>query len=533
MTLSGWVARRRDHGGLIFVDLRDRTGVVQVVIDPADAPEAHAVAHDLRVEAVVRVVGEVVARSLETVNPRLDTGEVEVAARELAVLGPADPLPFQLEDENVDETLRLRHRALDLRRPVMTERQRVRAQVARIMRRHLEDRGFWEIETPILGKSTPEGARDFLVPARLRHGSFYALPQSPQLYKQLTQLAGFERYYQIARCFRDEAQRADRQLEFTQLDVEMSFVTQDDVMELMEGLYAELWRELLGVELELPLRRLTHAEAMLRYGSDRPDLRFGLEIADVTELVRGSEFSVFRGAAESRAASCARWRVPAARAWRGASSTSWRPSPRSGAARGSRTCCSRSPARCARRSPSSCPRPSSTACARRRARARATRSSSPPTSGRWWSACSARCGRTWRSASSSSPTARGRSRGSSTSRPTTSTRTSAAGWRSTTSSRRRGPSTRRCWSPIPARCCRRPTTSSSTATRPAAARSASTAPTCRSGRWRWSASPPTRPRRASASSCARCASVRRRTVASRWGSTAASCSWPAPTTFAT
>jgi aspartyl-tRNA synthetase len=297
--LSGWVARRRDHGGLAFLDLRDRSGVVQVVIDPASAPDALAATHDLRVEAVVRVEGEVVARSPETVNPRLETGEVEVRCRALEVLGPADPLPFQLDDENVDETLRLRHRALDLRRGVMTERQRIRAQVARVMRRYLEDRGFWEIETPILGKSTPEGARDFLVPARLRPGSFYALPQSPQLYKQLTQLAGFERYYQIARCFRDEAQRADRQLEFTQLDVEMSFVTQDDVLELMEGLYAELWRELLGVEIELPLPRLPHAEAMLRYGSDRPDLRFGLEIADVTELVRESGFGVFKGAAEA------------------------------------------------------------------------------------------------------------------------------------------------------------------------------------------------------------------------------------------
>ncbi len=299
VTLSGFVGRHRDHGGLIFLDVRDRTGVVQVVIDPGDAPEAHAAARGARVESVVRVEGEVVRRSPETVNPRLATGEIEVRGDAVEVLSPAEPLPFQLDEDGVDETLRLRHRALDLRRPEMTERQRVRVEVTRTMRRYLEDRGFWELETPVLTKSTPEGARDFLVPARLRPGAFYALPQSPQLFKQLFMLAGYERYYQIARCFRDEAQRADRQLEFTQLDIELSYVTEDDVLELMEGLYADIWRQVAGVDVPRPFPRLPYAEAMLRYGSDRPDTRFGLEIADVTEALRDSSFGVFAGAAAS------------------------------------------------------------------------------------------------------------------------------------------------------------------------------------------------------------------------------------------
>ena len=299
VVLSGWVARHRDHGGLIFLDLRDRSGVVQVVVDPGDAPDAHAVAHAARLESVVRVEGDVVRRSPETVNPRLATGEIEVRARTLDVLSPADPLPFQLEDENVDESLRIRHRALDLRRAEMQERLRVRFEVTRTMRRYLEERGFWELETPILTKSTPEGARDFLVPARLAPGSFYALPQSPQLFKQLYMMAGVDRYYQIARCFRDEAQRADRQLEFTQLDLELSFVEREDVLDLTEGLYSEIWRRVRGVELPRPFPRIPYAEAIRRFGSDKPDLRFGLEIADVTELVRGSGFGVFASAAES------------------------------------------------------------------------------------------------------------------------------------------------------------------------------------------------------------------------------------------
>jgi aspartyl-tRNA synthetase len=293
LTLSGWVGRRRDHGGLIFIDLRDRSGAVQLVIDPEHAPAAHAAAHGLRLESVIRVAGELVARSEETRNLSLPTGDVELRVDELELLAGSDPLPFGLDDENVDETLRVHHRYLDLRRPEMQEIQRIRTEVVRVMRRHLEERGFWDLETPTMTKSTPEGARDFLIPARLHPGMFYALPQSPQLFKQLLMVAGYDRYYQIARCYRDEAQRADRMLEFTQLDLEMSFVEREDVLRLTEELFAEIWRDVAGVEVPLPFPRLTYAECMLRFGTDRPDLRFGLEIADVTEAVRDSEFGVF------------------------------------------------------------------------------------------------------------------------------------------------------------------------------------------------------------------------------------------------
>jgi aspartyl-tRNA synthetase len=299
LTLSGWVGRRRDHGGLIFVDLRDRSGAVQLVIDPERAPEAHAVAHRLRLEEVIRVRGELVLRSEGTRNPALPTGDVELSVTGVEILAPSEPLPFQLDEENVDETLRIHHRYLDLRRPAMQRIQKIRVDVIRIMRRYLEDRSFWELETPMLTRSTPEGARDFLVPARLEPGSFYALPQSPQLFKQLFMCAGYERYYQIARCFRDEAQRADRQLEFTQLDLEMSFVEREEVLQVVEGLYAEIWQQILGVEIELPFLRLSYHEAMRRFGSDKPDLRYGLEIGDVSEAVRASEFGVFRSAIES------------------------------------------------------------------------------------------------------------------------------------------------------------------------------------------------------------------------------------------
>jgi aspartyl-tRNA synthetase len=299
VVVSGFIGRHRDHGGLIFLDVRDASGVVQVVIDPSDAPEARAVAHAARVESVVRVEATVERRTPETVNPRLATGEIELRCQALEVLSPADALPFQLDDEGVDEALRIRHRALDLRREDMTRRLRTRAHVTRIMRRHLEDRGFHDLETPVLTKSTPEGARDFLVPARLHPGSFYALPQSPQLFKQLYMMSGFERYFQIARCFRDEAQRADRQLEFTQLDIEMAYVERDEILDLVEDLYCEIWREVKGIELPRPFPKITWHDAMLRFGSDKPDLRYGLEIADVTDLVRASEFGVFKGAAES------------------------------------------------------------------------------------------------------------------------------------------------------------------------------------------------------------------------------------------
>ncbi len=291
VVLSGFVAHHRDHGGLAFVDLRDRSGLVQVVIDPARLPQVSST----RVESVVRIEGEVVGRDAQNVNPRIATGEIEVRCGVFDVLSPADPLPFQLDDEGVDEALRIRFRSLDLRREEMTRRIATRAHVTRIMRRFLEDRGFLDLETPILTKSTPEGARDFLVPARLAPGSFYALPQSPQLFKQLYMMSGFERYYQIARCFRDEAQRADRQLEFTQLDLEMAFAERDEILDLVEELYSRIWLEVKGIELARPFPKLTWDDAMLRYGSDKPDLRYGLEIADVTSIVAGSGFGVFAG----------------------------------------------------------------------------------------------------------------------------------------------------------------------------------------------------------------------------------------------
>ena len=295
LSLAGWVGRRRDHGGLVFIDLRDRTGATQLVIDPEHAPEAHALAHGLRLESVVRATGELVPRSEATRNPALPTGDVEMLVGELELLAPSEPLPFGLDDEGVDETLRIHHRYLDLRRPQMQELQRLRTGAVRSIRRFLDERGFLDLETPTLTRATPEGARDFLVPARLAPGSFYALPQSPQLFKQLLMCGGFDRYYQIARCYRDEAQRADRALEFTQLDLEMSFVEREDVLELTEQLMAQVWRDA-GHEVALPFPRLNHREAMERYGSDKPDLRFGIEIADVTDAVRDSAFGVFANA---------------------------------------------------------------------------------------------------------------------------------------------------------------------------------------------------------------------------------------------
>jgi aspartyl-tRNA synthetase len=294
VVLAGWVARRRDHGGLVFVDLRDQAGLVQLVFDP-EQEAAHAAAHGLRAEFVIQAEGVVRARSPETVNPRLETGRIEVHVERLDILSTAPVLPFQLDDEGVDETLRLRHRYLDLRRPEMRRNIWVRFRLTQLIRRYLEDNGFWELETPILYKSTPEGAREFLVPTSTHPGKFYALPQSPQTYKQLYVISGFERYYQIARCFRDEATRADRTAEFTQLDMEMGFVEPDELFALIEGLFAAVWREVMGVELELPFPRLTHDEAMLRFASDKPETRFACEIADVTNALRSTEFKAFRG----------------------------------------------------------------------------------------------------------------------------------------------------------------------------------------------------------------------------------------------
>jgi aspartyl-tRNA synthetase len=296
IALAGWVARRRDHGGLVFVDLRDRSGITQLVINPERAQAAAQLASEIRNEFVLQARGEVVARSPDTVNPRMATGEVELAVDTLEIVARSTPLPFQLDEENVDETLRLRYRWLDLRREKLQRNLRLRAQMVGIIRRHMEDAGFLDIQTPILYKSTPEGARDFVVPSRLHKGRFFALPQSPQILKQLTMIAGFDRYYQIAICFRDEDLRADRVQELTQLDVEMSFPDQQVLFALMERTFAAIWRDCVGVEIETPWPRMTYAEADHRFGSDKPDTRFGLELDDATAVTRDSEFGVFAGA---------------------------------------------------------------------------------------------------------------------------------------------------------------------------------------------------------------------------------------------
>jgi aspartyl-tRNA synthetase len=300
VTLAGWVATRRDHGGLIFVDLRDEGGLVQVVINPANAPDAAKTAHELRNEFVIQARGKVVRRTPETVNPAMATGELEVQTTELTIVSRSTPLPFQLDEEGVDETLRLRYRWLDLRREKMQRNIRTRAGVVGIIRAEMEAAGFVDIQTPIMAKPTPEGARDFLVPTRLQPGRFFALPQSPQIYKQLLVVSGFERYYQIAICFRDEDLRADRLQEITQLDVEMAFPDRELLFALVERMMTRIWGELRGTEVPTPFPRLTWEEADLRYGSDKPDLRFGLEIEDATEVTRGSEFGVFAGAAAVR-----------------------------------------------------------------------------------------------------------------------------------------------------------------------------------------------------------------------------------------
>jgi aspartyl-tRNA synthetase len=294
VALCGWVAHQRDHGGVLFVDLRDREGIVQVVFNPQESSETHGRAERLRGESVVRVEGDVRRRPEGTVNPSLPTGEIEVAARTLEILSEADPTPFSVEDRiTAEEPLRLRHRYLDIRRPEMGDRLRLRHRAFAAIRRFFDERGFVEVETPMLTRSTPEGARDFLVPARIQPGTFYALPQSPQLFKQILMVAGLDRYYQIVRCFRDEDLRADRQPEFTQLDVELSFVVEEDVQTLIEEMFADVWREVLDAEIKTPFPRLPYAEAMRRYGSDKPDLRYGMELADVTEAFRGTGFQAF------------------------------------------------------------------------------------------------------------------------------------------------------------------------------------------------------------------------------------------------
>jgi aspartyl-tRNA synthetase len=293
VTLAGWAGRRRDHGGLIFIDLRDETGVTQLVVNPENAPDAAAIAREVRNEFVLQASGTIVQRTPETVNPKMTTGEVELQVETLRVLSTCPPLPFQLDEENVDEALRQKYRWIDLRRDQMQRNIRTRAQLVWIIREEMEREGFVDIETPILWKPTPEGARDFVVPARLQKGSFYALPQSPQIAKQLLVISGFERYYQIARCFRDEDPRADRLQELTQLDVEMAFPDREFIFVLMERIVERIWRDCIGVELSPPFDRLSYDEAMLRYGIDRPDLRFGMEIQEATGPTRGSEFGVF------------------------------------------------------------------------------------------------------------------------------------------------------------------------------------------------------------------------------------------------
>lgn len=301
VTLFGWVDRRRDHGGVIFVDLRDRTGVVQIVSDPERTPESYPQADPLRNEYVVKIVGRVSQRQEGALNPKLPTGEVEIYADSIELLNAVrKPLPFQVstaDSESVREDLRLRYRYLDLRRERMAQNLKVRHEVIKAIRRFLEDQeGFMEVETPILTRSTPEGARDYLVPSRVNPGEFYALPQSPQLFKQLLMVSGVDRYYQVARCFRDEDLRADRQPEFTQLDMEMSFMTQDEILALNEALVAHIFKTVQGIEIPLPFPRLTYAEAMDRYGSDKPDTRYGLELVDVSDLVKDCGFKVFSGA---------------------------------------------------------------------------------------------------------------------------------------------------------------------------------------------------------------------------------------------
>ncbi|MCG3089215.1 aspartate--tRNA ligase [Sporosarcina cyprini] len=299
VTLQGWVQKRRDLGGLIFVDMRDRTGLVQVVFNPDISKEALAIAETLRNEFVVELVGSVVEREENQKNPKLKTGAIEVQAEKVVIINEAKTPPFIIEDEtDVNEEVRLKHRYLDLRRPQLANVFKMRSDISKTVRNFLDEEGFIEVETPILTKSTPEGARDYLVPSRVHDGEFYALPQSPQLFKQMLMVSGFDRYYQIARCFRDEDLRADRQPEFTQIDMEMSFMSIDDIIELNERLMKKVMKDVKGIDIETPFKRLPYDEAMARYGSDKPDTRFEMELTDVSELVKDSSFKVFASAVE-------------------------------------------------------------------------------------------------------------------------------------------------------------------------------------------------------------------------------------------
>src|SRR5216110_2455988 len=309
VTLAGWAHRRRDHGGVIFIDLRDREGLAQIVSDP-DREATFATAEKIRNEFVLKVTGLVRRRPEGTVNPSIASGEVEVLAHDIEILNPSLTPPFQLDDENLSETVRLTHRVIDLRRPEMQRNLLLRHRAASSARKYLDANGFVDIETPVLYKSTPEGAREFLVPSRMHDGSFYALPQSPQLFKQLLMIAGFDRYYQIVKCFRDEDMRADRQPEFTQIDVEMSFQDELQIRASMEGLVRAMFHDALGVVLPDPFPIMTFADAMRDYGSDKPDLRVPLKLTELTDLMRNAEFKVFRSAADLRGGRVAALNVP-------------------------------------------------------------------------------------------------------------------------------------------------------------------------------------------------------------------------------
>jgi aspartyl-tRNA synthetase len=309
VTLCGWVNRRRDHGGVIFVDLRDREGLVQVVFDPDD-PEMFATAERVRNEYVLKVKGRVRNRPEGTVNDELKTGQIEVLGLELEILNASEPTPIQMDDEDVGEETRLKYRYIDLRRPVIQQRLQMRARVSRVLRNFLDDRGFLDIETPVLTKATPEGARDYLVPSRTNPGTFFALPQSPQLFKQLLMMGGMDRYYQFARCFRDEDLRADRQPEFTQLDIETAFIDEEEVMGLMEDMIRELFAKVLEEPLPNPFPRMSYADAMHDYGSDKPDLRIDLKLVDITDLMKAVEFKVFSGPANDPKGRIAALRLP-------------------------------------------------------------------------------------------------------------------------------------------------------------------------------------------------------------------------------
>ncbi len=298
VNLCGWAHRRRDHGGVIFVDLRDRDGTVQVVIDP-DTPEAFKLAEETRGEFVLRVVGKVRPRPAGTENPNLPTGMVEVLTQELEILNPSLTPPFQLDDDNINENIRLQYRYLDLRRPAMQANMRLRYRVSKLMRDYLDQSGFMEVETPMLTRSTPEGARDYLVPSRVHDGMFYALPQSPQLFKQLLMVAGYDRYFQIVKCFRDEDLRADRQPEFTQVDLETSFLGEEEIMTLVEGMIRDMFKQAQDIDLPNPFPRMTFQEAMSRYGSDKPDMRVTLEITELTDVMKDVDFKVFSGPANA------------------------------------------------------------------------------------------------------------------------------------------------------------------------------------------------------------------------------------------